>query len=184
MTYLNWGINYLSFMPYESDLASLAIATPTGVPFFWEVSSFTGNGPVTVAGCRPAFVRMTKEELWTTALVTRSYGAQGLSALTSFTRAISDMPCNARKINLSANHCLQNPDEPRTKHSLQSTQISFTAQWLSNPMLTSIDHVATQLTMIPPNLAGKWQKNGRLRSFSLYHCPDHWKLLSSSMVTP
>jgi hypothetical protein len=168
VTYFNWGINYLSFMPYESDLASLASATPTGVPFFWEVSSFTGNGPSTVAGCRPAYVRMTKEELWTTALVARWYGAQGISAFNFiYTRNFSDMLCERKE-----NEPFSEPlfaELGRTKNETFISQHAdqlYRATQFSSPVLKSGEStgsVATLLTMVPPKLADKWQKNGRLR---------------------
>ena len=77
---LNWGIFFYAYQPFDSELASLAAATPKGTPFYYETSSWVGTGPP-VASCHDApKVRITKEELYTTALLARSYGARGISA--------------------------------------------------------------------------------------------------------
>ena len=63
-----------------------------------QVTSWVEQGPVdeeNVGGkCVPPKVRVTKEELWTTALLARSYGARGLSAFNFiYTRQYYDFPC-------------------------------------------------------------------------------------------
>ena len=94
VTYFNWGIYFYSFMPFDSEIASLAAATPAGTPFYFEVSSWTGVGPKSHNCSHEAKVRTTKEELWTTALIAKQYGAQGLSAFNFvYTREFYDFPC-------------------------------------------------------------------------------------------
>ena len=161
VTYFNWGINYISYMPFESDLGSLASATPPGTPFYWEVSSFTGHGP---ASC-PIYVRMTKEELWTTALVARSYGAQGLSAFNFiYTRNFSDVMCQQQ-----ASQPFSEPLFAELGRTKNETFVSHEADQLyraakfSNPVLQPSRYVQTQLIMVPPQPLGRWANDGRLR---------------------
>jgi len=94
VTYFNWGIYFYTFMPFDSEIASLVAATPAGTPFYFEVSSWTGVGPTNAACSHEAKVRITKEELWTTALIAKEYGARGLSAFNFvYTREFYDFPC-------------------------------------------------------------------------------------------
>lgn len=94
VTYLNWGTYFWARQPFDSELASLAAATPTNLPFYVETSSWVGQGPL-AAGCpyRPK-IRVTQEELWTTALLAGHYGAAGLSVFNFvYTRPFYDHEC-------------------------------------------------------------------------------------------
>ena len=101
VAYFNWGIDFYTFMPFDSEIASLVAATPAGTPFYLEVSSWTwtGVGPTNAACSHEAKVRTTKKELWTTALVAKEHGARGLSAFNFFvyTREFYDFPCECEE---------------------------------------------------------------------------------------
>eukprot|EP01045_Picozoa_sp_COSAG04_P033315 COSAG04_NODE_6850_length_1242_cov_1.164479_1_plen_240_part_10 len=167
VSYLNWGIQYMSFMPFDeakSDLPSLVRATPEGTPWYWEVSSFVSNGPATVAGCLPSFARITKEELWTTALVARSYGARGLSAFNFiYTRNFSDVLCQ-----LEENQPFSEPLFAELGHTKNESFISqladqFYRVGLSSTLGSVKGSATVKLTMITPQPLGQWQHRGRLR---------------------
>eukprot|EP00041_Stephanoeca_diplocostata_P017187 m.342611 g.342611 ORF g.342611 m.342611 type:complete len:420 (+) comp20621_c0_seq39:1865-3124(+) len=98
VTHITWGVFFMAFQPVDSQLADLVLQVPKGVPYFYEITSWTGRGPRdpdTVAGCQAPKIRVTKEEIWTTALLTRTlYGGQGLSAFNFvYTRPFYDVPC-------------------------------------------------------------------------------------------
>ena len=83
-----------AYQPFDSDLASLATATPPGTPWYYEISSWIGTTRATANCSSPAKVRVTQEELWTTSLIARSYGARGLSAFNFvYTRPYFDLAC-------------------------------------------------------------------------------------------
>lgn len=92
--YLNWAIFFYAIQPFDTEFASVVAATPTGTPYFYEVSSWVGTGPQVASCSRGPKVRITKEELYTTALIARAYGAHGVSAFNFiYTRPFYDFPC-------------------------------------------------------------------------------------------
>lgn len=175
VTYLNWGTFFWAYQPFDSELASLAAATPPGTPFFYEVTSWTGEGPADPAkgGCRPPKVRITKEELWTTALLARAYGARGISAFNFvYTRPFFDEPCE-----YSENEPYSEPlfaDLNRTRNAsflaccadqfyrLEPTRDPVHGQMGGNGIaLNGTAAVHLRLVAVPP--AQGWQHTGRLR---------------------
>ena len=94
MTYINFGVSFWAYQPFDSDMASLAAAIPKGTPWFFETTSWIGTAQ-SAPGCpQGAKVRVTKEELWTTALLANYYGAAGISAFNFvYTRPYFDLPC-------------------------------------------------------------------------------------------
>eukprot|EP00041_Stephanoeca_diplocostata_P017184 m.342365 g.342365 ORF g.342365 m.342365 type:complete len:136 (+) comp20621_c0_seq27:2102-2509(+) len=53
VTHITWGVFFMAFQPVDSQLADLVLQVPKGVPYFYEITSWTGRGPRdpdTVAG--------------------------------------------------------------------------------------------------------------------------------------
>jgi hypothetical protein len=76
VTFITFGVYFWAYQPFDSDLASLVQGLPAGTSFFYETTSWIGTG-LTTPNCsaQGAKVRVTAEELYTTALLARSYGA-------------------------------------------------------------------------------------------------------------
>jgi hypothetical protein len=179
VTYLNWAAASRSVYPFDCDLASLAAATPPGTPWFFNIQSWTANGPGTPLpgypyGC-DVKIRVTKEELWTTALVARAYGARGLAAFNFiYTRYYSDGGCE-----LAAGVPYSEPLFAAYGQTRNDTFISTADQYYRlssnlNPVPGQLGHNGAALYpskndfglklvvfMVPP--AGGWRQQGRLR---------------------
>lgn len=181
VTYLNWAVASRSVFPFDCALASLAAATPPGTPWFFNIQSWTYNGPAPgTPGSNASFscdvkVRITKEELWTTALVARAYGARGLAAFNFiYTRYYSDGGCE-----LAAGVPYSEPLFAAYGQTRNDTFISTADQYYRlssnlNPVPGQLGHdgaslypskndfgLELELFMVPP--AGGWQQQGRLR---------------------
>ena len=64
VTYINWGVFFFAYQPVDSELESLAAATPPGTPFYYETTMWTGQAQKAPGCANPATFRLTKEELW------------------------------------------------------------------------------------------------------------------------
>lgn len=76
VTYINFGVFFWAFQPFDSEIASLAAVIPAGTKWFYEVTSWIDTARTTSnCSAQGAKVRITQEELWTTALLANTYGA-------------------------------------------------------------------------------------------------------------
>jgi hypothetical protein len=105
-------------------------------------------------------VRITKEELWTTALLARSYGAQGISAFNFiYTRKYYDLPCEF-KINQPYSEPLF-AELGMTKNATFLTCCADQYYRLDGGWTASVDPATVQVSMVRPD--GGWKCSGRLR---------------------
>lgn len=182
VTYLNWGTYFWARQPFDSEIESLVAATPSGTPFYIETSSWVGEGPRAPACSYSPKIRITKEELWTTALLARYYGAAGISAFNFiYTRPYYDNKC-AFEINKPFSEPLF-AALGSTRNSTfleccadQFYRLSPTYDPVGGQMgrggLPLVRGAPAMLHMVAVPPLGGWQKQGRLR------------LLTSSVLPP
>ena len=181
VTYLNWAVVSRSVYPFDTQLASLVDATPPGTPYYFQIQSWTHNGPAPgTPGSNASLdcdvkVRITKEELWTTALVARAYGARGLAAFNFiYTRYYSDGGCE-----LAAGVPYSEPlfgalGQTRDDEFLSTADQFYRLSANLNAMPGQLGHdgaslfsskndFGLELRMFMVEPAGGWRRPGRLR---------------------
>ena len=180
VSYLNWGVNFYAFQPFESELASLVAATPKGTPFYFETTSWVGTARKMSNCTSSAKVRVTKEELWTTALLARFYGAQGISTFNFvYTRPYFDLPCEYAlnqpyseplygALNQTKDvHFLENRADQLYRLSAQQC-VGCLEQISEHGQRINASH-AVRIVAVPPT--GGWRKVGRLRLLFAHAVP-------------
>jgi hypothetical protein len=180
VTYLNYGVNFYAFQPHDSELASLVAAMPAGTPFYFETTSWVGTARKMANCTSSAKVRVTKEELWTTALLARSYGARGISTFNFiYTRPYFDLPCEfalnqpyseplygalnkTKDVSFLENHADQ-------FYRLSAQQcVGCLGQIPEHGLRVNTSH-SVRIVAVPPT--GGWHKMGRLRLLFTHAVP-------------